>query len=305
MIEIWITVPKSPLGPYACVVEGRPAKFPASTTVSERVVFRGFFLKLITYQAAGAVLAAPLLIGKLEHLAEADPAQQIEDADVARLPVAMVGRPVGPPAEERVELQVDPSGQLTVEGTALARADLTKELARLVRSVRIDAKSAGVPVDSGPGIPAFVALRAADETSCSIVVGLMSDCQSAGFRRYVFESIRDNPAAAQPARIEPSQQSRKDGDSLIGVRTLPVRLVADERGRFARAELGELDFRNAESLRRELHSISNDPDLPFDRAAVVVDQKLRYSELALVINSLLGSRVTTVTLRLAGAADAP
>ena len=48
-----------------CVFEDVPEGFPAGGDVSERVVFNGYFLKLMSYQAGDVPRAAPLLIGRL------------------------------------------------------------------------------------------------------------------------------------------------------------------------------------------------------------------------------------------------
>ena len=45
--------------PYACVFEEAPPGFPIGTDVSERVVFNGYFLKIMKYQAADVSRGAP------------------------------------------------------------------------------------------------------------------------------------------------------------------------------------------------------------------------------------------------------
>jgi hypothetical protein len=63
--EAWIFTPESQNHPYVCVFEDMPAGFPIGGDVSERVVFNGYFLKLMSYQAGDVPRAAPLLIGRL------------------------------------------------------------------------------------------------------------------------------------------------------------------------------------------------------------------------------------------------
>ena len=63
--EAWIFTPESQNHPYVCVFEDVPKGFPAGGDVSERVVFNGYFLKLMSYQAGDVPRAAPLLVGRL------------------------------------------------------------------------------------------------------------------------------------------------------------------------------------------------------------------------------------------------
>jgi hypothetical protein len=66
LYEAWVFTPemRSPL-PYVCVFEDAPDGLPIGTNVSERVVFNGYFLKLMRYQAADVPRAAPLLVGRI------------------------------------------------------------------------------------------------------------------------------------------------------------------------------------------------------------------------------------------------
>ncbi len=63
--EAWIFTPESQNHPYVCIFEDVPKGFPAGGDVSERVVFNGYFLKLMSYQAGDVPRAAPLLVGRL------------------------------------------------------------------------------------------------------------------------------------------------------------------------------------------------------------------------------------------------
>ena len=66
LYEAWIFTPEMqrPL-PYVCVFEDAPKDLPIGANVSERVVFNGYFLKLMRYQAADVTRAAPLLVGRI------------------------------------------------------------------------------------------------------------------------------------------------------------------------------------------------------------------------------------------------
>ena len=70
LYEAWVTTfddvtKESQLYPYVCVFEELPPGFPTGATVSERVTFNGYFLKLMAYRAGDAPRAAPLLVGRL------------------------------------------------------------------------------------------------------------------------------------------------------------------------------------------------------------------------------------------------
>ena len=58
LYEAWVNTPESQNYPYVCVFEEAPKGLPDRPDVSERVVFNGYFLKLMRYQA-GDVPAPP------------------------------------------------------------------------------------------------------------------------------------------------------------------------------------------------------------------------------------------------------
>lgn len=63
--EAWIFTPETPKFPFVCVFEDAPEGFPIGAGVSERVVFNGYFLKNMRYQAGDAVRGAPVLVGRI------------------------------------------------------------------------------------------------------------------------------------------------------------------------------------------------------------------------------------------------
>ena len=65
LYEAWIVTPDARKYPYVCVFEEPPEGFPIGTDVSERVVFNGYFLKIMKYQAGDVARGAPVLVGKL------------------------------------------------------------------------------------------------------------------------------------------------------------------------------------------------------------------------------------------------
>lgn len=65
LYEAWIFTREDPVVPYACIFEEAPPGFPIGTDVSERVVFNGYFLKILKYQAADVSRGAPVLVGRI------------------------------------------------------------------------------------------------------------------------------------------------------------------------------------------------------------------------------------------------
>jgi hypothetical protein len=65
LYEAWIITPETTRLPYVCIFEDIPEGFPIGSNVSERVVFNGYFLKIMKYQAADVTRGAPVLIGRI------------------------------------------------------------------------------------------------------------------------------------------------------------------------------------------------------------------------------------------------
>lgn len=65
LYEAWIGTPDSGRFPYVCVFESPPQGFPIGPNLSERVVFNGYFLKVMKYEAADVARGAPLLVGRI------------------------------------------------------------------------------------------------------------------------------------------------------------------------------------------------------------------------------------------------
>ncbi|MGC8643296.1 MAG: hypothetical protein ACP5XB_25850 [Isosphaeraceae bacterium] len=63
--EAWISTPDLHRVLYCCVFEEPPEGFPVGPNVSERVVFNGYFLKIMKYEAGDITRGAPVLVGKL------------------------------------------------------------------------------------------------------------------------------------------------------------------------------------------------------------------------------------------------
>jgi hypothetical protein len=65
LYEAWIIEPDAALFPFVCVFEEPPPGFPIGGEISERVVFNGYFLKIMKYQAGDVPRGAPLLVGRI------------------------------------------------------------------------------------------------------------------------------------------------------------------------------------------------------------------------------------------------
>src|SRR6516165_12000754 len=72
--EAWVVTPDARRVTYCCVFEEPPAGFPLGTSVSERVVFNGYFLKIMKYEAGDLTRGAPVLVGKIGWEPNAAPA---------------------------------------------------------------------------------------------------------------------------------------------------------------------------------------------------------------------------------------
>jgi hypothetical protein len=65
LYEAWISTPDARRVYYCCVFEEPPEGFPLGTNISERVVFNGYFLKIMKFEAGDITRGAPMLVGKL------------------------------------------------------------------------------------------------------------------------------------------------------------------------------------------------------------------------------------------------
>ncbi len=65
LYEAWVVTEDSQNHPWVCVFEEAPKGIPFGSDVTERVVFNGYFLKLMAYQAGDKRRVAPLLVGRV------------------------------------------------------------------------------------------------------------------------------------------------------------------------------------------------------------------------------------------------
>ncbi len=291
--EVWITVPEDDPNPFACIAEALPEGFPIDEAGSEPVVFRGYFLKLIAYDASDVRRGAPLLIGRLERAVSEKPVDPLDEEEVRRLPVRASSALTVPRDEDRFTLRVDRDGSLALEDQPITRKDLPAKLARLAAQVHLNAQAVGMPLDANRELPAIIVIHADDETPCSTILRLGVDLRGGGFERFALKSQMIAVPAGRLAETRSAPAARNQEDDLPAeLRTIPIRLVADDRGRIVLAEVGELQHQGFDSLRAELTSILDDPELAFDRARISVDPRLMCSELNRVIDVLARGHVT-------------
>jgi hypothetical protein len=65
LYEASIVTPEARRVVYQCVFEDVPNGFPISPNISERVVFNGYFLKIMGYEAGDVPRGAPILVGRI------------------------------------------------------------------------------------------------------------------------------------------------------------------------------------------------------------------------------------------------
>lgn len=66
LYEAWITLDDVPRVPYDCVFEDAPEGFPIAPNIAERVVFNGYFLKFMKYEATDVKFrSSPVLVGRI------------------------------------------------------------------------------------------------------------------------------------------------------------------------------------------------------------------------------------------------
>jgi hypothetical protein len=65
LYEAWIITPETRRVPYVGVFEEAPPGLPIGSNISERVVFNGYFLKILKYEASDVARGAPVLVGRI------------------------------------------------------------------------------------------------------------------------------------------------------------------------------------------------------------------------------------------------
>jgi biopolymer transport protein ExbD len=298
LYEVWITPPDRESELFACVVERLPDGFRVDASDGEPVVFYGFFLKVVAYEGRDCRRGAPLLIGRLERDAGENRADPLRAEERERLPKEAVTVINVPAADERVRFTVERDGSLTFENKAIALEDLALTVSRLAAQIRQSALASRTALDANHGLPTIIAIRALGETPCSTILQIFVEGGRNGFRRFALKSPATEAAAEGKGEAKTAPAARhNEKDPPAGPRTIPISIVAGDRGQIAIAQVGEVQHASSETLRAELTSMLRDRELPFDRVSLRVDERLMCSELKRTIDLVMSLNVTSIDLR--------
>jgi biopolymer transport protein ExbD len=192
-------------------------------------------------------------------------------------------------------LSIDRDRSLTLDGKPLTPEELAKEWPRLAAQIRDKAKAGRKTLADEQVLPALIVIWAADSTPYSVVHSVMFQAQQSGF---------DTCALHPKSRLPDPFHTQLGDDVAIAVqsselpdvlRTIPIRLLADEQGAIRRLGVGdEIELENFEALGSEINKFQDDPETPFDRALLTVDSNLKFSELARVTDLLANHRIKTI-----------
>ena len=199
-------------------------------------------------------------------------------------------------ADDQHVLEISRDGSLSLDGKKTNSQDSAREFARLADKVRSKARTAGKALDPNGSLPAVIVIWADDQTPFATLYPLMRQVSDSGFRRYRFalKSVYPGSAALRAHQGDVVPPIEQKSDLPEAIRTLPIDLYADERGEIAGVELGEHLLPDLEALRGEIRAIQNDPDTPFDKARLVVDSRLAFSELVQAVELLAASKVKAI-----------
>jgi biopolymer transport protein ExbD len=202
-----------------------------------------------------------------------------------------------PAEDEGIPFTVTRDGSVTFENEPIGLTDLAATLTRLAAQIRQSALAIRMPLDAKRGLPAVICIRGDGEIRCANILRILIESGKSGFRRFALKSPDTEAPADRPAESKAASATRHNkNDPPAGLRTIPISIAADDRGRIACAEIGEVQHATFEALRTELTSMLCDPDLPFDRVSIRVDPRLVFSELIRTTDLLLSLKVTGIDL---------
>ena len=209
-------------------------------------------------------------------------------------------------ADDQHLLEIGRDGSLSLDGKKTNSQDSAREFARLADKVHSKARTAGKPLEPEPNSARrHRHLGRRSDPVLQLAFPLMRQIHDSGFSRYRLapKSVYPHPAALQgnPGDVMPPLEAENDLPDAI--RTLPIDLHADERGEIAGVELGEHLLPDLRALRGEVRAIQNDLDTPFDKARLVVDSRLAFSELVRVVELLAASKVKAIDIGLMETAE--
>ncbi len=205
------------------------------------------------------------------------------------------------PETNSITLRLAVDGALFLEGRPIHRRDLANELGRISDRLRVDARLAGKPVASDRSLSACMVYQMDGKTPFSTVYSIATETQSAGFRRWSFrlDSEIHDPAGMERVFTGPVRDPLAGmGDLPVELRTVPIRLLANDRGDAVRIEIADREFADFQALRVELASIVSGSENPFDRVTLIVDGGLNFSELVRAVNLIASLNIGMINLGL-------
>ena len=252
LYELWIAPPGREREVFACVAEKLPQGFQVDASDGEPVVFHGFFLKVIVYEAVDSRRGAPLLIGRFERAPGENRADPLRAGERGHLPKEAGTAISVPTGDDRFCFTVSRNGSLNFENKPIALTDLAFTLTRLAAQIRRSALVSRTPLDPKRGLPGVVSIQADGEIRCANILRILNESGKRGFGRFALKSPDTEAPADRKAVSKASSAARhkeNNNDPPAGLRTIPISIAADDRGRIACAEIGEVQYAALSTLR--------------------------------------------------------
>lgn len=114
--------------------------------------------------------------------------QDVYDQRV-RLPVAGSARPILNPAEDKLVLNIDPTGRLLFNNQVLSAEEAIKQIRYQADLARLNADTAGLTLAAGEPLPTTIILRADREAPFTEVFRLIRACQDVNFARFDLRAL--------------------------------------------------------------------------------------------------------------------
>jgi biopolymer transport protein ExbD len=108
-----------------------------------------------------------------------------------KLPVAGSARPLDDPKaaeEDRLVLNIDKHGDLLLNGKVLHGGAAAEQIKFEAQLVRLNTKAVAAK-GKDDGLPTRIVIRADRDTECGPIYGIITACQSNGFRKFDFKAM--------------------------------------------------------------------------------------------------------------------
>lgn len=114
--------------------------------------------------------------------------QEIYDQRV-RLPVAGSARAILNPAEDKLVLNIDPTGRMLFNNQVLSAEEAITQIRYQADLARLNADAAGLTLSAGEPLPTTIILRADREAPFTEVFRLIRACQDVNFSRFDLRAL--------------------------------------------------------------------------------------------------------------------